>query len=386
MTGEGTLGIIPLAGYKQYVPQTSFSNLGLNIGVPTLNTFQPNTTYMVSDVFSKTQGKHTWKVGGEFRYLQVNERNFANPNGGFTFDGTVTGADFADFLLGATCTTYAPYTQAAEQFLDSRTRYGGAFAQDSWKVKSNLTLNLGLRWEVSMPWYDTQGKIQTFIPGQTVYALSACARRPGVPGRPRHSQDARSNAIQQLRPATWDWRIHRDFRTGVLGKIFGGPGKTSIRVAYGLYYTSVEDLNLFYEVADAPFGLYWTSPVSVLFEEPFRIRATGQSLGQRFPFTAPVPGAASNKTLDFSVYEPFNFFPGYDIHNKLPYAEHFNLSIQRELGKSTVLTLAYVGTEGHRLITQRDANPGSAALCQQLTDARGYRRDRRRNTRLRTWQ
>jgi hypothetical protein len=130
----------------------------------------------------------------------------------------------------------------------------------------------------------------------------------------------------------------------------------------------VEDLNLFYEVADAPFGLYWTSPVSVLFEEPFRIRANGQSLDQRFPFTAPVPGAPSNQTLDFSVYEPFNFFPGYDIHNKLPYAEHFNLSIQRELGKSTVLTVAYVGTEGHRLITQREANPGDAALCQQLND------------------
>jgi hypothetical protein len=157
------------------------------------------------------------------------------------------------------------------------------------------------------------------------------------------------------------------FSEGALGKIFGGPGKTSIRAAYGLYYTSVEDLNLFYEVADAPFGLYWTSPVSVMFDQPFVIRATGQSLGQRFPFTAPVPGSPANKTLDFSVYEPFNFFPGYDIHNKLPYAEHFNLSIQRELSKSTVLTLAYVGTEGHRLITQNDANPGSAALCQQLT-------------------
>jgi len=98
-------------------------------------------------------------------------------------------------------------------------------------------------------------------------------------------------------------------------------------------------------------------------DEPFRIRATGPSIGQRFPFTAPVPGAPSNKTLDFSVYEPMNFFPGYGVHNKLPYAEHFNLSIQRELSKSTVLTLAYVGTGGHHLITQQEANPGSAALC-----------------------
>ena len=86
-------------------------------------------------------------------------------------------------------------------------------------------------------------------------------------------------------------------------------------------------------------------------------------MNQRFPFTAPIPGAPSNQTLDFSVYEPFNYFPGYNIHNKLPYAEHFNLSVQREITKSTVVTVAYVGTEGHRLITQQDANPGSAALC-----------------------
>jgi hypothetical protein len=61
-----------------------------------------------------------------------------------------------------------------------------------------------------------------------------------------------------------------------------------------------------------------------------------------------------------------SYFPGYDIHNKLAYAEHFNISIQRELSKSTVLTLAYVGTEGHHLIAQTEANPGDAALCIQL--------------------
>jgi hypothetical protein len=367
ITGVGTLGIVPLPDYPQYVPQLIFPNIGngLNIGVPTLNTFQPNTTYAISDVFSKTKGRHTWKFGGEFRYLQVNERNFANPNGGFTFDGTVTGADFADYLLGAPSTNNQPYTQAAEQFLDSRTRYGGAFAQDSWKVKSNLTLNLGLRWEVSMPWYDTQGKIQTFNPGQTstVFPLSPTGLVfPGDPGIPKTLAPTKYNNFGPRLGLAYS----PGFSDGILGKIFGGPGKSSIRAAYGLYYTSVEDLNLFFEVADAPFGLYWTSPVSVMFNEPFRVRVTGASLGQRFPFTAPVPGAPSNQTLDFSVYEPFNFFPGYDIHNKLPYAEHFNLSIQRELTKSTVLTLAYVGTEGHRLITQREANPGSAALCQTL--------------------
>lgn len=368
VTGSGTLGIIPSTTSKEYVPQVQFVGpSGLNIGVPNLNTFQPNTTYMVSDVFSKSLGKHTLKVGGEARYLQVNERNFANPNGGFNFDGNVTGVDFADFLLGATCTQCsAPYTQAALQLLDSRTRYGGAFVQDSWKVKSNFTLNLGLRWEVSMPWYDTQGKLQAFVPGQTstVFPLSPTGLVfPGDRGVPKTLAPTRYNNFGPRLGLAYS----PGFSEGALGKIFGGPGKTSIRAAFGLYYTSIEDLNLFYEVADAPFGLYWTSPVSVLFEEPFRIRANGASLGQRFPFTAPVPGAASNQTLDFSVYEPMNFFPGYNTHNKLSYAEHFNLSIQRQLDKSTVLTLAYVGTEGHHLITQQEANPGDPALCMQLT-------------------
>ena len=368
VTGTGTLGIIPLAGYKEYVPQVSFSNIGLNIGVPTLNTFQPNTTYTGSDVFSKTKGKHTWKFGGEFRYLIVNERNFANPNGGFVFDGTVTGNDVADFLLGATSTigSSGSYTQAALQLLDSRTRYGGAFAQDAWKAKPNLTLNLGLRWEVSMPWYDTQGKIQTFVPGKqsVVFPLSPTGLVfPGDPGIPKTLAPTRYNNFAPRLGLAYS----PGFSDGILGKIFGGPGKSSIRAAYGIYYTSIEDLDLFFEVADAPFGLYWTTPVSVMFDEPFRIRATGQSLGQRFPFTAPIPGAPSNKTLDFSIYEPFNFFPGYNIHNKLPYGQHFNLSIQRELTKSTVLTLAYVGTAGRHLITENEANPGDPALCIQLT-------------------
>jgi hypothetical protein len=71
--------------------------------------------------------------------------------------------------------------------------------------------------------------------------------------------------------------------------------------------------------------------------------------------------------LSFAVYEPISYSPGYDIHNKLPYAEHFNLSFQRELTKSTVMTVSYVGTEGHRLVTQMEANPGVAAFCMQLT-------------------
>jgi hypothetical protein len=365
VTGPGTLGIIPngLPGYRQYLPQITFNNFSL--GVPALNTFQPDNTYMVSDGFSKVVGRHTLKFGGEFRYLQVNERNLANVNGGFAFDGTATGVDFADYLIGAP-RGQGGYTQAALQLLDSRTRYGGAYAQDSWKATPNLTLNLGLRWEVSMPWYDTQGKIQTFIPGEQSVVFPNSPKGlvfPGDPGVPKTLAPTRYNNFGPRVGLAYS----PDFSDGVLGKVFGGPGKTSIRVSYGLYYTSVEDLNLFFEVADAPFGLYWTSPAPVLFEEPFRNRLDGTSQGQRFPFTLPTPGSPANKALSFAIYEPISFSPGYDNRARLPYAEHFNLSIQRELSKSTVLTLAYVGTEGHRLITSMEANPGNAAFCMQLT-------------------
>src|SRR5882762_7736015 len=163
VTGIGTLGINPSGppGFPEYMPQMGFNNF--YVGVPTLTTIQPNNTWMFTDGFSKVQGSHTLKFGGEFRYMQINERNVCAPNADFSFDGSVTGVDFADYLVGAPA--YGGFNQCSMQFLDSRTRYGGAYGQDSWKLKPNFTLNLGLRWEVSMPWYDTQGKIETIVPG-----------------------------------------------------------------------------------------------------------------------------------------------------------------------------------------------------------------------------
>lgn len=373
VTGAGTLGIVPdgYPNYPEYVPQIYFNNFA--IGAPSLITFQPDNTYMASDGLTKVVGRHTLKFGGEYRYLQVNERNLASVDGAFVFDGSVTGVDFADYLLGAP-KAQGGYSQAALQLLDSRTRYGGAYAQDSWKATPDFTVNFGLRWEVSMPWYDTQGKIQTWVKGEqsVVFPESPVGLvYPGDPGIPKTLAPTRYNNFGPRLGLAYS----PSFTDGVLGKIFGGPGKSSIRASYGLYYTSVEDLNLFYEVADAPFGLYWSSPTPVDFTEPFRNRQNGEGSaggeGQRFPFTIPTPGSPANKTLSFANYEPMSYFPGYNIHNKLPYAEHFNFSIQRELTRSTVLTLSYVGTAGHRLISQQEANPGVASYCEQL-NAQGY--------------
>ena len=365
VTGLGTLGINPSGppGFPQTVPPLYFNNF--SIGVPTLTTGQPNNTWMLTDGLSKVAGTHTLKFGGEFRYLQINERNVASPNGTFNFDGSVTGVDAADYELGAVSVNGSAFQQYSMQFLDSRTRYGGAYAQDSWKARPNLTLNLGVRWEVSMPWYDTQGKIETIVPGEQSTQFPTAPLGwvvPGDPGIPSTLAPTHYN--------NWAPRLglaySPSFNDGILKKIFGGPGKTSIRSAFGIYYTSIEDLNLFYEVGDPPFGNNWQSPNGVLFEEPYLTRTDGVSQGQKFPFIFPVPGSPANATLNFGQFEPISYAPGYDIHNRMPYAEHYNFSIQRELSKSMVLTLAYVGTQGHKLISQTDANPGNTVLCLQL--------------------
>jgi Carboxypeptidase regulatory-like domain/TonB dependent receptor-like, beta-barrel len=364
-TGVGTLGIIPSGpeGFEA-VPPLSFNNFG--IGSPTLTTTQPNNTWHAADNLSKIWGKHTLKLGGEFRYLQINERNVCAPNGSFSFDGSETGNDFADYLLGAP----SEYTQCSMQFLDSRSKYGGAFAQDSYRVSPNLTLNLGMRWEFSMPWYDTQDKIETIVPGVQSTVFPTAPLGWLVPGDP----DGNGGTIPKtLAPTDYNNLAPRiglayspGFSDGILGKIFGGPGKTSIRAAYGIYYTSVEDLTLFYEVGDAPYGLYWPSILPPTFSEPFRTRADGSSQGQRFPFVFPIPGDPANKTLDYSVFLPIQGSPGFAITNRLPYAEHYNFTIQRSLSDSMILTLAYVGTQGHKLIAQTEANPGDPALCLSL--------------------
>jgi hypothetical protein len=369
VTGPGTLGIINSGPDSwQSVPPISLNGqVGFSFGRNISATGQYNNTWHLGDSFAKIWKTHAFKIGGDFRYLQINERNIYAPNGNFDFDGSETGHDVADFLLGAPDS----YIQASFQVLDSRTKYGAAFAQDSWRVTPNFTLNYGLRWEVSMPWYDTQNKIQTIVPGVQSTVFPGAPKGwlvPGDPGLPGGGP-----IPSTLAPTTW-----RNFAPrlgfawspsasgGILGKLLGGPGKTSIRAAAGIYYTAIQDAGLFVEVADAPFGLFWVSQDPVLFDQPFKTRSDGSSQTQRFPFDLPVPGSPNIKNLDWSVFLPITSSPGYQPGNKLPYGEHYNFSIQRELSSATVLTLAYVGTEGHKLFAQYEANPGNAALCLSL--------------------
>jgi hypothetical protein len=126
----------------------------------------------------------------------------------------------------------------------------------------------------------------------------------------------------------------------------------------------VADNGNFGILGDAPWGLYWASPKPTTFASPYITRADGTSQGQKFPFTFPSgPGPFPN--FMFGNLMPL-YVPGYYNHNKTMASQHFALSIQRQLDKSTVLTVAYVATQGRHIEHGEDVLYGSAPLCQSL--------------------
>jgi hypothetical protein len=352
---KGGLGIVPGNADTEGLPSVSFNQLGVTFGLPSSFSKEPNNIFMITDNFSKIWGHHTAKFGFDGRYIQFDVRQDIEQNGVFGFDGNETGNDFADFLIGAPDS----YGQASRGFTqDARAKYVGLYAQDSWKIKPNLTLNYGLRWEMSEPFYDTKGRIQAFIPGLQSIVFPDSPEGwvfPGDPGVPSTiAETTKKNFAPRLGIA-----YSPGFSSGPLHKILGESGKTSIRAGFGIYYTSLHESPLLYETGDAPFGLFYTSPALVYLEEPFKSRTSANDPGQRFP----VPEVTKGSDIDFSTWMPVSGSTIVDRHNVLPRTTHYNLNIQRQLTSSMILTLAYVGSQGHHLITQIEANPGDAARC-----------------------
>ena len=356
-------GVGPINPAYEGVPNIGFNSFQFGVPADTLN--QYNNVFQWLDSYTKIVGEHTLKFGVDYHYDQINERNYYGENGSFTFSGQETGSDFADFLLGAP----AGFIQASKQILDSRSHYFGAYGQDSWRATPDLTLNFGVRYEVSTPWYDTQNKLETIIPGVQSVVFPGAPKGYLVPGDPGVSRT--------LAPIRWDNFAPRfGFAYAPSGdnwftRIMGGPGKSSIRGGFGIAYTNIQDATGFLEVGDAPFGLFYSSPVPSLMSTPFIDRATGNNEGQRFPFTFPstnVSATNPDTTFNWASVEPISGSLVFDVHNVLPYVESFYLGIQRELTSKTILSVNYVGNVGRKLLTEEESNPGDPALCLQLSD------------------
>jgi outer membrane receptor protein involved in Fe transport len=361
-TGAGASGIYVQAPQFEGVENITFPSFVM--GVPITNVTQVNNTYYIGDGFSRVFGAHTIKFGGQCHIDQVNEHPNATFNGTFNINGTETGDAFADFLIG----TPSNFTQSSGQPFYLRNHYLGFYGQDSWRVSSNLTLNAGLRWDIIEPWSEKNHQLQTYIAGeQSVLCPGApagfvMAGDPGVP------QTIAPTSYKNFAPRI-GLAYAPHFESGLGGLLFGGPGKSSINASYGIFYTAIPGLNAGIMYAVPPFGFNYLSPGPPLLATPFITAATGVNNGQRFPFPFPphnVSISNPDNNVDWSNFTPIAADPFYYYRNRVPYINNYMFSFQRQITRNTVLTLSYVGNQGHHLLTLVSANRGDPALCASL--------------------
>lgn len=359
LTAQGTPSIFPNRPRIQGVENVEFSDFTFGIDITGLN--QTDNTFELRDTLSRVVGSHTIRVGGELLDDQVNVFPDVQSNGVFNFFGSETGVDFADFLLGIP----SFYKQGDAQAFYNRNRYGTLFGQDSWRLKPQIELNYGARWDVIMPWYEKYNQIQTLVPGEQSVVFPGAPQGlvfPGDPGISRSLAPTRWNNISPRLGLAYSPTANG----GILGRLFGGPDKTSIRAGFGQFYTSIEGFSAGVMAGDAPYGSTYVSPAPPLFSNPFVTAASGYNNGQRFPLQYPPLNASAtnpNPNVNWAPFLPISGLPGYYPGSTTPYAMQYNFSIQRQLGRNTLLTASYVGSQGHHQLVLLEANPGNPALC-----------------------
>jgi Carboxypeptidase regulatory-like domain/TonB dependent receptor len=364
VTGAGTPGIVPLNPKGEGVENIVFN--AFSIGTNANELKQVNNTYQVLDNFSKIVRKHTLRFGGEFHFDEINTNADAQFNGNFLFTGSETGSDFADFLLGIP----SQYNQSQLNPFYGRNKYLGIFAQDSWRIRPNLTLNYGLRWDRIEPWYEKYNGISTFAPGQQSVVFPEAPEGILFPGDPGVSRTLAPPGNRDFSPRVgiaWSPNASSD---GILGAILGGPGETSMRAGFGTYYTAIEALTIGILAGNPPFGVTYSSPAPPLFATPFITASNGQFSGQPFPVTLATQNTSNrnpDSNIDWSEFLPVTGVPGYATTNRIPYAEEYTLSLERQFGANTVVSAGYIGTQAHRLLVLQEANPGDPALCLSLS-------------------
>ena len=302
---------------------SSITNLGGGIDQP--NRTATNTFQWI-DHLSHTTARHSFKVGGDIRYLQLNRLYDLAFSGQITFSGldNLAGIDgsgnpvnipnaLIDFAQGI--------PDGALQFVgDSHRNFRsssyGLFAQDTFKLRPNVTLNYGLRYELNTVLHEAHGRLSSWRPQNYTTFLD--------PTNPNIQNDLAaleaSGVVTQGQVGGIYDGAHHNFapRIGIAWDLFG-KGKTVMRTGYGLFYETI----------------IGNIPGNVMLNPPFL-----PDFFNSFPF-ASWPNA----------FAPSGF-PVLTItqqHLRTPYAQHYNFGIQHQLPGRMLLDLAYVGTTGTKL-------------------------------------
>jgi outer membrane receptor protein involved in Fe transport len=368
---------------------------------------QIGNTFQWSDNYSKVIGAHSVKFGGDVRRQRFDQFLYFNINGDFSFQtagatNSPAGSDaYPDYFLG----TPTSYSGGAAQGENIRNTSLYLFVQDSWKLKSNLTLNYGLRWELNTPYVDTKNRIETFRPGQnttqypcflsqqgadTINNGNVTGAPPVAPGscQPGTSQYAyfptglvfpgdkgvpkglTSTYYKAFAPRiglAWS----PGWTDGWLKTLTGGPGKSTIRGGFGLFYNPIEQLVLEQFSAEPPFGVsaFASSP---LFNTPYilqngaQIPNNNRGIINQTPNTPCFDSTGPNGCVDWSLFRTDLLFGEFQPHLRTQYAEQYNLTVERQLSGTMLLRVAYVGTQAHRLLASRDLNYGNPQTCNDI--------------------
>jgi outer membrane receptor protein involved in Fe transport len=285
----GIQGIVPddpSAVGPPRVDITGFSTFGNTIQGPQ---GRDDNTFQFVDNFSHNRGNHHFKFGGEYRnYYQNQTFDFIN-NGLYFFTG-----DMVDILekplipgLTAALSDFArgdvlEFVQNSAGTPRYETQNYTGFFQDDWKIRSNFTLNLGVRYELDTPLVDSEDRINTFRPGQksTVFPTAPVGLVfPGDTGIPRSTYQTDKNNFGPRVGFAWD--------------VFG-TGKMSLRAGYGLYYDTVISETTLQFLTAPPFAIQPFSDCTTI-DNPFSNALCTNPIPQPFPFTPVLPGG----TFDF---------------------------------------------------------------------------------------
>jgi len=335
-------------------------SIGFTLGFST-NGPQPriDQAYQLDDSVSKVFGHHTFKFGYDGRRFNVTNPFYAVNSGSYSFSytngGYTTGDGALDFLLGVP-NTYAQGTGAtieADAFLNYM------YAQDTWKATSNFTVDYGLGYSIDTPLrnhqYGGEG-IGCMIPGEQSTVFPNAPKGFVYPGDPGCFNTGQA----YTRYSEFGPRIGFAWSPD-LGKISGGPGKFSIRGGFGIYYDRSEEESSLQTLETPPFGLSSNGATdytggAASFANPYRDLNTGVSYTNKFPYTFPAKGAVINygglEPIDASTYGP-SF--------RAPYAENFQLSVEREFASRVVARVSYVGSLARHNQTTPEANYETAA-------------------------
>jgi hypothetical protein len=287
---------------------------------------------------NKSIGNHLLQFGAQLRRDQFDDYNpIADVNGSYTFDGSLTSAKntsgdaidgLADFLLGDIKTS----TYSLPQPLIGRRNFNlGLYVQDAWKIRPNLTLNYGIRWEYEAPFTAAHNEYSRVDPttGDILFA----------------GQNGASDTLNLTSSKT-------NFAPR-LGVAYSITPKTVIRVGFGIFYG----------------GIFSDLGGQVLFpgynvEQAFANLGTGKaqpySLSQGMPYV--VTNNPSNPQANIAQFNsPSNpltltDYDGFTQTNKDPYAEEWNFGVQRELVKGVIADVNYVGSHGVHLAVNLPTN------------------------------